>query len=859
MGEVYRARDSNLGREVAIKILPPALVRDAEHLARFEREARLLASLNHPGIATIHGIERGEEGPFLVLELIEGETLSERLAGGPMPIAEALEVCRQVTDALGAAHDRGVIHRDLKPANIKITPEGRVKVLDFGLAKGSAFLSSSSDSISPTVGSDTATRTGTIIGTPAYMSPEQARGKSVDKRTDMWSFGCVLYETLTGRRAFAGETVSDSLVAILEREPDWSALPSGTPASIQHLLHRCLEKDPNRRLRDAGDARLEIEDALAAAPASQRDLRRRTPALVFVSIAAAVVLLLAFLLVRRGGTTSRVSQPKLAQLTFAEGIEESPAWSRDGARLAYTTAVGGLRKIFLKTVQTGEERQLTSGDFDDIQPVFSPDGQTILFVRSREAKRRLEPGDVFGIYDGGDVWSIETTSGKETRLVEKGFDPDFAPDGKQIALDASWAGPRRIWIVDARGHNPQQLTTDQSETVDHVRPRWSPDGRRIVFQNIERTKFAVRLIDVPSKSLIWITNDQYRNIDPVWSPSGRFVYFSSDRTGGLNLWRSAVNADGTPSGLPQQLTSGAGQDIEASLSHDGRRLAFAILKQNADIWRLPVTPETGRRTGEPEKVIASSREDSRGAWSPDGKWIAFNSDRSGEMNIWLESLENGSSRELTKGPGGDFQSNWSPGGDWIAFFSSRSGNADIWKVEVKTGKLVQLTRSPSNDINPFFSPDGRQIAYQSDQGGRLEVWVMNADGTASRQLTRVGVSGHFLRWTRDGSGIVFRCPCGGKPQTLQVPLNGGEPTLLAESTGGAHISFSPDFSRIMDVVGHKTLWVSPVPSGQPEKVFEFEDRDMRIDYPVWSPDGRWVLFDRFHPQGGDIWMMEDFE
>ncbi|HEY6930825.1 MAG TPA: protein kinase, partial [Thermoanaerobaculia bacterium] len=649
MGEVYRARDLKLGREVAIKILPPALVRDAEHLARFEREARLLASLNHPGIATIHGIEHGEEGPFLVLELIEGETLGERLAAGPLPLPETLEVCGQVADALGAAHDRGVVHRDLKPANIKITPEGRVKVLDFGLAKGSPFLSGSSDSVSPTVGSDAATRTGTIIGTPAYMSPEQARGKSVDKRTDMWSFGCVLYETLTGRRAFAGETVSDSLVAILEREPDWSALPSETPPSIRHLLHRCLEKDPNRRLRDAGDARLEIEDALAASPESRRAPRRRAPVALFLAIAAAVVLLLAFLLTRRGESHARIAQPKLSQLTFAEGIEESPAWSRDGTRLAYTTAVGGLRKIFLKTVPSEEDRQLTSGDFDDIQPAFSPDGQSIVFVRSRETKRRLEPGDVFGIYEGGDVWSIDVASGRETELVRNGFNPDFSPDGKQIALDASWAGPRRIWLVDAQGHNPQQLTTDQSETVDHVRPRWSPDGRRVAFQNIERTKFDVRVVDLASKSLTWITNDLYRDIDPVWSPSGRFIYFSSDRTGGLNLWRSAVSADGTPSGLPQQLTSGAGQDLEAAFSQDGRKLAFAILKQNADVWKLPVAPETGRQSGQPEKVIASSREDSRGAWSPDGKWIAFNSDRSGEMNIWLESLESGTPRQLTKG------------------------------------------------------------------------------------------------------------------------------------------------------------------------------------------------------------------
>ena len=858
MGEVYRARDPSLGREVALKTLPTSVAADPEHLARFEREARLLASLNHPGIATIHGIERGESGPFLVLELVEGETLAERLAAGPLAVPEALKICRQIADALAAAHDRGVVHRDLKPANVKITPQDRVKVLDFGLAKSSAPLSGSGGSVSPTVGADTATKSGMILGTPAYMSPEQARGKAVDKRADIWSFGCVLYETLTGKKAFDGESASDCIAAILHHEPDWNALPPKTPPPVRHLLHRCLEKDANRRLRDAGDAQLEIEEGLAPALAPRR-LARQFLWPVFVVIAAVAVLFLASRILRRGATATGVRQPKLSQVTFAEGIESSPAWSLDGARLAYTAAAGGLRKIFVKDLRSSEERRLTSGEFDDIQPAWSPDGRVILFARSQEPARRIEPGDVFGQYDGGDVWAIDVASGRETRLVENAFNPSFSPDGKRVALDASWAGPRRIWIVDATGHNPQQATTDVSEAVAHVRPRWSPDGKRIVFQNIERTKFDVRVVDLASKSLTWVTNDLFQDIDPVWSPSGRFIYFSSYRSGGLNLWRSEIRADGTPAGPPQQLTTGAGQDIESAPSPDGRRLAFAILKQNADLWKLPVSPETGRPTGEPVEVVATTREDSRGAWSPDGKWIAFNSDRSGEMNIWLRSLADGSTREVTKGPGGDFQSNWSPDGKWIAFFSSRSGNADIWKVEVATSRLVQLTKTPSIDINPFFSPDGRQIAYQSDKGGRLEVWVMSSDGGDPRQLTRVGVSGHFLRWTRDGRSIVFRCPCGGKAQTLQVAVSGDEPRPLAEMSGGAHMSFSPDFSRIMDVVGHKTLWVSPITGGKPEKVFEFADSDVRIDYPVWSPDGRFVLFDRFRPQGGDVWVMEGFE
>jgi Tol biopolymer transport system component len=263
-------------------------------------------------------------------------------------------------------------------------------------------------------------------------------------------------------------------------------------------------------------------------------------------------------------------------------------------------------------------------------------------------------------------------------------------------------------------------------------------------------------------------------------------------------------------------------------------------------------------TGAPEPLISTTREESRGAWSPDGRWIAFNSDRGGDMNIWLYSFADGSTRRLTSGPGGDFQPNWSPDGAKIAFFSSRAGTPDIWTVEVASGRTAPLISGPAIEVNPFYSPDGRSLAFQSDRSGRLEVWVAGADGSGPRQLTNVGISGHFLRWTDKSDAVIFRCTCGGKPATLAVPAIGGEPMPFADMAGGAHISFSPDRSRIMDVVGHKVLWVSAVKGGR-QKVFEFPDPDARIDYPVWSPDGKWVLFDRTHPQGGNIWVLKDFE
>jgi len=863
MGEVYRARDSRLKREVAVKLLSDELSRDAEHLARFQREAELLAALNHPGIAAIYGLEESAGGRFLVLELVEGETLAERLAAGPLPVTEALEIGRQIAEALEAAHARGIVHRDLKPANVKVTPQGRVKVLDFGLAKN-LEPASATDTVSPTVGPG-ATLAGTVFGTPAYMSPEQARGLTLDRSTDVWSFGCVLFEMLTGSETFGGDTVSDKVAAILRGEPDWNALPRDTPPMVRRLLVRCFEKEPNRRLSEIGEARWTLEEAIA----ERRDGktanagRRSSPgASARAGVGASLLRSLksAFGSRTAPATPAPAAPPRLLQLTFAKEIEAFPAFSPDGGRIAFAREVGRVRKVFVKKIDSGEESQVTQGPFDDIQPGWSADGGSLLFVRSREPDTRLEPRVVFGQYDAGDVWAIEVTSRRETLLVENAFHPSPSPDGSRIAVDASWAGPRRIWTVDSRGRNPEQVSTDVSEAVAHLRPRWSPDSKKIVFQNVEGTRFGVRVLDVASKATAWVVDEAYPSLDPVWSPLGRFIYFSSYRGGGINLWRIPVSAQGIALGPPRQLTTGAGQDVQASLTRDGRKLAFATLKQNADLWKLPLSPETGHPTGSAEEVVATTREDSRGSWSPDARRIAFNSDRSGDMNVWLFSLDDGSSRQLTRGAGGDFQPTWSPDGRRLAFFSSRSGHLNVWTVDLESGRLTQLTRNRSIDINPFFSPDGRSIAYVSDQGGRLEVWAMNADGGRPRQLTHTGVMGHFLRWTTGGEKIVYRCPSfGGAARTLEVPLAGGEPQPLPEIAGGAHMSFSPDFSKILDVVGHKTLWVSPLAGGSPEPVFEFDDPDVRIDYPVWSPDGRSLLFDRFRPQGGDVWVMEGLE
>lgn len=470
---------------------------------------------------------------------------------------------------------------------------------------------------------------------------------------------------------------------------------------------------------------------------------------------------------------------------------------------------------------------------------------------------KLEPTDINGWYqEGGDLWALDLRSGQESKLVDDAFNPAYSPDGTRLAFDATWAGARRIWIADASGRNPRQVTSDSSEAVVHTTPRWSPAGTRLAFRRIDKIRSDIGVVDPATQVATRVTNDNVLDMDPVWAPDGRHIYFTSPRGGGLNLWRIGIASGGYATGQLEQLTTGAGDDVEPTVAPGGDRLAFAVRGINSDLWRLPVSPTTGRPSGAPERVVSTSRVESRGAWSPDGRTIAFNSDRTGEMNIWLQRLADGTSRQLTRGPGGDYQPEWSPDGRSLAFFSARGGNADIWSVTVSDGRLTRLTADLSTDTNPFYSPDGRQIAFISDRGGRPELWTMRADGSEPRRLTSIGVGGHFLRWTADGGHLVFRAENGTQVQIYSASLKDGSLTRLPDVASGGHMSFSPVQSLILDVKGHKALWVYPTNGAAPYQVFAFADPDVRIDYPSWSPDGHWVLFDRAAPKGGDLWLIE---
>lgn len=848
MATVFLAQDLRQERPVALKVIHAQLAATLG-FDRFLREIKLTAQLRHPHILPL--FDSGEAAGLLwyTMPYVEGETLRQRLMRETrLPLQDALRITVNVLSALTYAHERGIVHRDIKPENI-LLEGGEAVLADFGIAQAVTA-----------AGTERLTGMGLALGTPAYMSPEQAAGQEqIDRRSDLYALGCVLYEMLSGAPPFRAATAQALIAKHMTEPPPPLQLPHGVvPTRITEALDKAMAKIPADRFGTAA--------AFADALGTGQETRVRRPGrrrIALGSLATVAVLGLAFYAGRRipaqpatGGAVASGLNRKLSQLTFGEGIEEWPAWSPDGSRLAYVAEVDGIRQLFVRTVATGKERRLTREPNDDIQPAWSPDGKRLAFVRARTSGGKLEPTDINGWYqDGGDIWTIDVASGRETRLVEDAFNPAYSPKGGRLAFDAAWAGGRRIWIADSSGRNPRQVTSDSSEAVVHAGPRWSPDGSRLVFRRVEKITSDIAAVDLASQTLTRVTNDNIPDMDPVWAADARHIYFSSLRGGGLNLWRTGVGTGG-PTSPPEQLTTGAGDDVQPTVAPDGSKVAFAVRGSNSDLWRLPVDPATGRPTGQPEPMVRTTRVESRGAWSPDGRTIAFNSDRLGEMNIWLRGVADSAERQLTQGPGGDYQPNWSPDGKSIVFFSARAGAADIWAVQTSDGHLTRLTDDPATDTNPFYSPDGKRIAFLSDRGERSELWVMNAEGSGQRRLSPVVAGGHFLRWTPDGRGIVFRSESGTQIQIFRMGVEDGSLTRLPDVASGAHMSFSPDQSRILDVQGHKALWVYPVDGSSPQQAFAFDDPDVRIDYPTWSPDGKWILFDRAAPRGGDLWVIE---
>jgi len=753
MGVVYRATDETLGRDVAIKILPAEFQADRDRLARFEREARTLAALSHPDIAAIYGLHEasvpagaGDSLPkpgtplrFLAMELASGEDLAERLARGPLPIDEALPIAARIAKALDYAHERGIVHRDLKPANIKLSPGGGVKILDFGLAKAIEGdpAASAPRSSGPGGATLTSAGTGAVVGTAAYMSPEQARGQSVDRRTDVWAFGCILYEILTARRAFPGDTITDTLAGVLRAEPDYALLPAATPAPVARVLRRCLVKDASRRLRAVGDAALELDDAhetasrvepgpLAPAPPPRAPLAWVAGALVLGILGTLVAAKLA------GGTappTSGNAGPmSFRQLTFTAGGESEPAITPDGESFAYVKVVNGQSDVFVQRIDGRNPINVTAScGQDDGEPAFSPDGKHLALRTECE---------------GGGIVVMGATGEAARRVADFGHSPAWSPDGTELAVVTE------IPTDPTARNTTSQLFAVRVETGekrlvsehDSMHPSWSPDGRRIAIWGLrgdtsQRDLWTVAA-DGSQKAAadaVTVTDDAPIDWNPVWAPDGKSLYFSSTRGGTFNLWRVGVDsASGASTGAPEAITAPSSWAGWISVARDGRRIVFTDRNAKTAILVAPVDA-AGRITGPLASVpIGSIEANSYMGISPDGTSIAF-ANAGLPQHLFVVGTDGSGLRQLTDGAHRDRQPVFSPDGKWIAFQTDRFGG-DLAVIRVDGAGLRSVTTGLGrNAWVPFWTLDGSRL-FAGAQEGPFTVEFETGKGSSVTRL-----------------------------------------------------------------------------------------------------------------------------
>jgi serine/threonine-protein kinase len=799
MGKVWRAHHKGLKRDDALKVLPDAFASDPDRLARFRREAQVLASLNHPNIAHVYGLEQSDGVQALVMELVEGPTLADRVARGPIPLDEALPIARQIAEALEAAHEQGIIHRDLKPANIKVRPDGTVKVLDFGLAKAlePTSMPATDATASPTLTSPAMTGVGVLLGTAAYMSPEQARGKAVDKRSDIWAFGCVLYEMLTGRRAFEGEQVSDVLASVLAREPDWTLLPRGLSPVLGTFLKRCLQKDPKQRVHAIADVRLAMQDAFETSTGQPETSRTAVPIWQRPWVAAISSVLAATL----GGfivwTTTRPAAPapRVAQFEISLRAPETLApassdhdlaISPDGTYVVYRASNGDGFFLAVRAIHKLSAQLLGSTEGATFGPFVSPDGAWVGF--SDEGTGTLKRVPILG----GPAVPICQTGAGATGIAGA----SWGEDGTVVFGSGTSGGLRR---VPASGGKPEELTTLAPGEVQHAWPEFLPGGRALLFTileggSIENAQIAVFDLESRQRKIL-VSGGSY----PRYSGTGHIVYgiggtlravpfdvgeldvtgppvpvlenvmtknsgaanFALARNGSLVYLSGSANT--SPRTLAWVDRTGREEPLQVPprtylyprVSPDGTRIALDIADLNRDIWTWEIERKTLTR------LTLDPAADTHPTWTPDGRRIVFSSSRSGSANLyWQPADGTGDAEQLTESPNGKNPNAVTPDGSRLVFREATPVTTDdlllIPLAPPRQPRLLVQTRF--SERNAAISPDGRWIAFDSTESPRAEIYVRPFPDVSTGRWQVSTAGGRTPLWSRDGRELFFVSP-----------------------------------------------------------------------------------------------------
>jgi len=726
MGEVYRARDTRLGRVVALKVLAARLGAAPGQRERFAREARAISSVEHSNICPLYDVGTSGDVDYIVMQFVEGETLADRIARGPITLPQTLALARQIALGLEAAHERGIVHRDLKPANVQVAPDGQVKLLDFGLARIlDDGVAPTDDSTAPTAQAQTAA--GRVVGTSHYMSPEQARGERVDRRTDIWAFGCVLYEMLSGRRAFDGHSLPDVMAAVVRGEPDWKRLPSATPARVRDVLRLCLRKDASERLRDVGDARLQLES-----PGSDEPLTTaagvgpaRLASLIPWAIAAAALVAAGIAMARSRGTPERpAAGMRFSAVTNFAGVEAQPSFSPDGRSIAYISNRGGQWDVYVGLVSGGSPVRVTNDGNLEQRPRWSPDGSKLAFGRVNEK----------GLVD---IWVVPALGGNARRIITNARYPAWSPDGRQIA----YASGGVLWLSDASGANPRAVTRSELP-VAHFQPAFSHDGRSLAFLRRRDGPYAeLAVVDVATGAVRELTHDRALAQSPAWSPDGRFVYFSSSRGGTLNIWKMSV-----ASGEARLITAGVGEDSELDLARDGTRLVFSTYRANVNLGdaRLqgPSLPALRWLTSD------SARGEAYPRYSPDGRHIAYFTTQLGaeRETIWVMDENGGNPTRLVDDERASVMPRWTPDSEKLVYLSRVPGivlEGELRRIPITGGASEFLGVAPFTPLWGDVAPDGRLL---------VRVSATTAEMVDPRTRERVPVPGVMgePRWSSDG-------------------------------------------------------------------------------------------------------------